>query len=220
MNLLLRYYSLKRLHLFIGIILANLLLIWLSKAVLINEIVFYNTYSEQLTYDRSLQLFENMKSIAWLSYAIVPVILFVKYSLVSLLLYTGIILCNFQYKVSLGSVFKIVIASEIVFIIAGIFKFLWFYFFAGNYDLNDLGFFYPLSLINFFNPSEVSRIWLYPLQTINLFHLCYIISISYGLSKVCELEKADSEKIVLLSYLPGLVIWVALIMFITIDTSL
>jgi len=220
MNLLLRYYSLKRLHLFIGIILANLLLIWLSKAVLINEIVFYNTYSEQLTYDRSLQLFENMKSIAWLSYAIVPVILFVKSSLVSLLLYTGIILCNFQYKVSLGSVFKIVIASEIVFIIAGIFKFLWFYFFAGNYDLNDLGFFYPLSLINFFNPSEVSRIWLYPLQTINLFHLCYIISISYGLSKVCELEKADSEKIVLLSYLPGLVIWVALIMFITIDTSL
>ena len=220
MNLLLRYYSLKRLHLFIGVILANLLLIWLSKAVLINEIVFYNTYSEQLTYDRSLQLFENMKSIAWLSYAIVPVILFVKSSLVSLLLYTGIILCNFQYKVSLGSVFKIVIASEIVFIIAGIFKFLWFYFFAGNYDLNDLGFFYPLSLINFFNPSEVSRIWLYPLQTINLFHLCYIISISYGLSKVCELEKADSEKIVLLSYLPGLVIWVALIMFITIDTSL
>lgn len=220
MNLLLRYYRLKRLHLFIGIILANLLIIWLSKALLINEIVFYNTYSEQLTYDRSLQLFENMKSIAWISYAFVPVILFVKFSLVSLLLYTGIILCNIHHKVSLGSVFKIVIASEMVFIIAALFKFLWFYFFAGNYDLNDLGFFYPLSLINFFSPSEVSKIWLYPLQTINLFHLCYIISISYGLSKVCELEKADSEKVVLLSYLPGLVIWVALIMFITIDISL
>jgi len=220
MNLLLRYYGLKRLHLFLGIILANLLIIWLSKALLINEIVFYNTYSEQLTYDRSLQLFENMKSIAWISYAFVPVILFVKFSLVSLLLYTGIILCNIQHKVSLGSVFKIVIASEMVFIIAGLFKFLWFYFFAGNYDLNDLGFFYPLSLINFFSPSEVSKIWLYPLQTINLFHLCYLISISFGLSKVCELEKADSEKVVLLSYLPGLVIWVALIMFITIDISL
>jgi hypothetical protein len=161
-----------------------------------------------------------MKSIAWISYAFVPLILFIKFSLVSLLLYTGIILCNIQYKVSLGSVFKIVIASEIVFIIAGLFKFLWFYLFAGNYDMNDLGFFYPLSLINFFNPSEVSKIWLYPLQTINLFHLCYIISISYGLSKVSELDKSDSDKVVLLSYLPGLVIWVALIMFITIDTSL
>jgi len=219
MNLLLRYYSLKRLHLFIGIILANLILIWLSKSVLINDIVFYNTYSEQLTYDRSLKLFENMKSIAWIGYAFAPVILLIKFSLVSLLIYTGIIFCNIQDKVSLGSVFKIVIASELVFIIAGLFKFLWFYLFAGNYDLNDLGFFYPLSLINFFNPSEVSKLWLYPLQTINLFHLVYILSISYGLSRVCELEKSDSEKVVLLSYLPGLVIWIALIMFLTVDIS-
>lgn len=219
MNLLLRYYSLKRLHLFIGIILANLLLVWLSKSVLVNEIVFYNTYSEQLTYDRSLKLFENMNSIAWISYAFAPVILLIKFSLVSLLIFTGIIFCNIRDKVSPGSVFKIVIASELVFVIAGLFKFLWFYLFAGNYDLNDLGFFYPLSLINFFTPSEVSKLWLYPLQTINLFHLCYIISISWGLSKVCQLEKADSEKVVLLSYLPGLVIWVALIMFLTIDIS-
>ncbi|MFA5819344.1 MAG: hypothetical protein WC854_08710 [Bacteroidales bacterium] len=220
MSLLLRYYSLNRLQLFIGIVLANLIIIWLSKSVLINEIVFYNTFSEQLTYDRSLKLFDDLKRFAWISYAFTPIMLLVKFSLVSLVLYIGIVFCNIQDKVSLGSVFKIVIASEIVFVCAGFVKFLWFYLFAGNYDLNDLDFFYPLSLINFFKTAEVSRFWLFPLQTVNLFHLVYIISISYGLNKVYKIEKPDSEKIVLLSYLPALVLWVALIMFLSIDASL
>jgi hypothetical protein len=219
MNLLFRYYSLKWLYLFIGIVLANLLLAWLSKTLLINEIVFYNTFSEQLTYDRSLRLFENMKNIAVISYALTPVILIIKFLLVSMLIYIGVVFSNLQDKVTLGSVFKIVTASELVFVIAGLLKFLWFYLFAGNYNLNDLGFFYPLSLINFFRPSEVSKYWIYPLQTINLFNVCYIISLSYGLNKVYKLEKTDSEKIVLLTYMPGLVLWIVLALFLTIDIS-
>ncbi len=220
MSLLLQYYNLKRLHLLIGIVLADLILIWLSKSVLINEIVFYNTYSEQLTYDRSLRLFDDLNRISWISYAFTPIMLLIKFSLVSLVLYTGIVFYNLQEKVSLGSVFKIVIASEIIFVGAGILKFLWFYLFAGNYNLNDLGFFYPLSLINFFKIAEVSRVWIFPLQTVNLFHLVYIISISYGLSRICNINRTDSDKIVLLSYLPALVLWVALIMFLSIDASL
>jgi hypothetical protein len=220
MNLLLRYYNLKGIYLFFGVVLANLILIWLSKAILITDIVFYNTYSEQLTYDRSLRLFENMNQISWISYAFTPIMLLIKFSLVSMVLYIGVVFCNIQDKVSLGSVFKIVIASEVIFICAGFIKFLWFYFFAGNYDLNDLGFFYPLSLINFFKTAEVTRVWIYPLQTINIFHLVYVLLISYGLNKVCETGKSDSDKIVLLSYLPALILWVALIMFLTIDASL
>ena len=220
MNLLLRYYSLKRLHLFILIVLLNLIIIWLSKSILINETVFYNTYSEQLTYDRAIKLFERMKDISWISYAFTPLLLLIKFSLVSLVLYTGVVFCNLQGKISLGSVFKIVIASEIIFIIAGFFKFLWFYLFAGNYDLNDLGFFYPVSLINLFNRTEVSNLWRYPLQTVNMFHLLYILLLSYGFISLNRINRKESEKIVLLSYLPTLILWVALVMFISIDASL
>ena len=220
MNLLLRYFSLSRLQLFIGIVLANLVIIWLSKAVLINEIVFYNTFSEQLTYDRSIKLFDDMRRFAWIGYAVTPVILLIKFSLVSLVLYAGIIFCNIQDRVSLGSVFKIVIASEIIFVCASLFKVIWFYFLAGNYDLNDIGFFYPLSLINLFKISEVNKLWIFPLQTVNIFQVIYVISISYGLNKVCKVDNPDSDKIVLLSYLPALVLWVVLIMFLTIDASL
>ena len=218
MTLLLRYYNLNRFHLSLFIILGNLALIWLSKSVLINEIAFYNAYSEQLTYDRALQLFEDFQSISWVSYVFGPVILLIKFSLVSLVLYIGIIFNNIQYKVPLGSVFKIVIASDIVFLLSGLTKFIWFYFFAGNYNLNDIAFFYPLSLINIFEITEVEKIWVYPMQTVNMYHLAYLVLLSYGLNNVCKIEKSYSDKIVLLSYVPALILWVTLIMFITIDT--
>jgi hypothetical protein len=220
MNLLLRYYSLKRLHLFILVVLLNLIIIWLSRSVLINETVFYNTYSEQLTYDRAMNLFERMKDFSWISYAFTPILLLIKFSLISMVLYTGVVFCNLQDKISLGSVFKIVIGSEIIFVIAGFLKFLWFYLFAGNYDLNELGFFYPVSLINLFKESEVSNLWRYPLQTVNLFHLIYILLLSYGFSNLNRINRKESEKIVLLSYLPILILWVVLVMFISIDASL
>jgi len=220
MSLLLWYYSLKRLQLFIFIVVANVIIIWLSKSVLVNEIVFYNTFSEQLTYDRSLKLFEDLQKVSWISYAFTPIILLIKSSLISLVLYIGIVFCNIQYRISLGSVFKIVIASEIIFVCASLVKFLWFYLFAGNYDLNDISFFYPLSLINFFKSSEVSSIWIFPLQTVNLFQLFYILLLSYGLNRTGRIEKSDSEKVVLIAYIPSLVLWVALIMFLTIDSAI
>jgi hypothetical protein len=220
MNLLERYYSLTRLQLFIIIVVASLILIWLSRTLLINEVVFYNAYSEQLTYDRSLKLFEDFNKLSWITYVISPLILLIKFSIISFVLYIGIVLYNVHSKISLSSVFKIVMASEAIFVLAGIIKLSWFYFFAGNYDLNDLGFYYPLSLINFFKRSELSKIWVFPFQTVNIFHILYIISISYGLNRICLIEKSDSDKIVLLSYIPALVLWIVFIMFLTIDVSL
>jgi hypothetical protein len=207
-------------RLFTLIVVLNLVIMFLSRAGLINEIVFYNTFSEQFTYDRSLKLFEDMKRFSWIGYALSPVILLIKFSLVSTVIYIGIVFVDSGVKISLGSVFRVVTASEIVFVCGSFLKFLWFYFFAGNYDMNDLGFFYPLSLINFFATGDVNKLWIFPLQTVNLFQIIYIISVSYGLHKVCKIEKADSEKIVLISYLPAMVLWVAFIMFISVETSL
>jgi hypothetical protein len=220
MNLLDRYYSLTRLQLFITIIVASLILIWLSRTLLINEVVFYNAYSEQLTYERSLKLFEDLKRLSWITYVFTPLFLLIKFSIISFVLYIGIVLYNVQSKISLSSVFKIVMASEAIFVLAGIIKICWFYFFAGNYDLNDLGFFYPFSLVNFFKRSELSKIWVFPFQSVNIFHILYIISISYGLNRICLIEKGASDKIVLLSYIPALVLWIVFIMFLTIDVSI
>lgn len=220
MNTLLQYFRIKKLYLFIAIIIANMLMMWLSKSTLINETIFYNTYSEQLSYDRSMELFESLKKYSWIGYVFIPIALFIKFSLVSIIVYVGIFFYDLHEGITFKNIFGIVIASEIVFLIAGMVKFLWFCFFAGNYDLNDLNFFYPLALSNFFSQSEVDKIWIFPLQVLNLFQLIYILSLSFGLYAQTGIEKSKLEKAVMLSYLPGLIFWIALIMFLSIGSSL
>jgi hypothetical protein len=220
MNLLIQYFRLNKFYLFLAIVIANMLLIWLSKSILINDVVFYNTYSEQLSYERSMELFEVLKKYSWIGYASVPIVFIIKLSFVSIIIYAGVFLCDLHEKISFKKVFGVVIASEIVFFIASLIKFFWFSFFAGNYDLNDMNFFYPLSLINLFSRAEVNKIWIFPLQILNLFQIIYLLLMSYGLYVQTGINKAKTERAILVSYLPGLVIWVAFIMFLTIGSSL
>lgn len=220
MNILIQYFRVKKLYLFIAIVIANMLMMWLSKFTLVNETIFYNTYSEQLSYDRSMELFESLNKYSWIGYVFIPIALFIKFSLVSIVVYIGIFFCDLHEGVSFRNIFGVVVASEIVFLIASLLKSLWFCFFAGNYDLNDLNFFYPLSLSNFFSQSEVDKIWIFPLQVLNLFQLIYILSLSFGLYAQTGIEKAKVEKAVMFSYLPGLIFWIALIMFLSIGSSL
>jgi hypothetical protein len=167
-----------------------------------------------------MQLFEGLKKYSWIGYATMPIALIIKFSLVSIIIYTGIFFCELHEKISFKKIFGVVIASEIVFLFTSLVKFIWFCFFAGNYDLNDMNFFYPLSLCNLFSQSEVDKLWIFPLQILNLFQIIYILLLSYGLYVQTGIQQAKIEKAVLISYLPGLVIWVALIMFLTIGSSL
>jgi hypothetical protein len=217
MNPLLKFYSLRHSQLTLFIILSNLLLAWISKEFLVTETVFYNSYSEMLTLERAMQLFAEFKHYSWIGYILTPFLLYLKFLLISFVLYIGVIFIGNQYKVPLKAVLKVVIASEIIFLLGALVKIIWFCFFAGNYIMQDLGFFYPLSLANIFRPTEIQQIWSYPLQTVNLFHFIYILLLSYGLNNICEIRKSESEKIVLVSYIPALVLWITFIMFLSVD---
>jgi hypothetical protein len=218
MNSLERYFSLKQFNLYILISTSYLLLIWFSKNILINETVFYNSFSEQLTYERSIKLFEEMRSLSWINYVLFPLVLLIKISLITFVLYIGVFFCDIHHKLSFDKIFRIVTGCEIVFVFAGFSKIFWIYFFGGNYELDDINFFYPLSLINLFKISEVNKFWIFPLQTVNMFQVFYILLLSYGLYKIGKIEKIQSDKIVVLSYIPALVFWVVLIMFLSIDS--
>ncbi len=197
----------------------NLLILFLSQTALINEIVFFNTYSEQLTYDRALEVFSKMESLAWVGYIITPVLMLIKFSAISVLLYIGVFFSDLHKEITLGKIFKVVIASELVFIVASIIKLLWFIFFAGNYTLDDMSFFYPLSLINLFSRSEVAAYWIYPLQTVNFFQLVYILLLALGLSKISSIKRETADKVVLATYVPAIAVWIALVMFLSIDVQ-
>jgi hypothetical protein len=212
--------SVKGWKLFLGIVTLNLLVIFLSQVILINEIVFFNTYSEQLTYDRSMELFQKMRSYSWVSYFLVTVLLLLKFTAIAVLLYIGVYFSDLHRELPLGRIFKVVIISESIFVTASIFKLLWFVFFAGNYTLEDISYFYPLSLINLFSRSEVATYWVYPLQTVNIFQFLYVLQLAFGLSKAGSVKKSLAERVVLSTYIPAIAVWITVIMFLTTDAML
>lgn len=219
MKILESYFDIQKWKLFSGIVLANLLLLWFSQFALINETVFFNTYSDRLTYERSMELFTGMRTYSWTGYIFTPLLLLTKFFILSLVIFTGIFFMDLEKKITLGSVFKVVIASEIVFVFASAAKLLWFLFFAGNYTLDDMGFFYPLSLINLFNRNEVASYWIYPLQMVNIFQVAYILTLAAGLSVICKVKRVITDRIIMITYLPAVALWTVLVMFLTINVT-
>lgn len=211
-------FSLRGWKMFSGIVLVELLILWVSQTVLIDEIIFFNTYSEQLTYELSMEIFSAMRSYSWISYAILPILLLLKFSTLSVLIYIGAFFSDLHKDITLGKIFKVVVISEIVFVVASVIKVLWFILFAGNYTLDDMNFFYPLSLINLFSRSEVASYWVYPLQTINIFQVFYVLLLAFGLSRIGSVKKISVDRIVLSTYVPAIAVWIAMVLFLTIDT--
>lgn len=213
-SIITNYYCTKTKYLLLIIILLSIANQWVFNSLLINEDVFYNTFSNQLAYDRIIGLFNKTMKIAWISYLLQPVMCFIKFLLVSIVLYIGLFFLDLNGEIKFETVFKVVVASELIFILAGIIKIFWFAFISYSYDLNDLAFFYPLSLSNFFKSGEVNKMWIYPLQVLNIFHLIYIIGLVQGLQALCG-KNQIIEKVVLITYLPGLILWIVLLIFLS-----
>ncbi len=218
MGLLKAYFRLSWIRLYFIILLLYLLTMLFSQS-LVDETVYFNTYSEQLTFDRAVDLYHSMMSLSWVGYALFPFIILLKVLAVSMIIYTGVLLLNRNRQLTLGTVIRVVTGSEVIFVIAGVMKALWFCFFAENYTLYDLNFFYPFSLANMFKPDEVSALWIFPLQTVNLFNILYLLLLAYGIRVPGNMERTLSDRIVAGTYLPALVLWVAFIMFLSVSNS-
>jgi len=167
-----------------------------------------------------MELYGILKKYSWVGFALSPFILLIKVTAISLVLYMGVLFFNLQKQLSLGMMFRVVTASEMVFVAAGIIKVLWFYFFAGNYTMTDLNFFYPASLINLFSPEEIDKFWIFPLQTVNLFNLGYLLLLAYGITIVGKIDKVSSEKIVVGTYVPALILWITLMLFLSVNKNI
>jgi hypothetical protein len=191
-----------------------LLLTIITKYFLISDMLYFNSLAEQLSYEQIQELLASGEKWAWLGYALIPVIYAIKCSLVALCLGLGcfFITNRFEFK----KLFGVAVAAEFVFLIPAVGKLLWFLFIQTDYTLEDLQFFYPLSALSLFDYHTVQPWLLYPLQVLNVFELIYWMVLAYGLSQVLprpDLSRAMS--VVLSSYGTGLVIWVAVVMFLT-----
>ena len=143
----------------------------------------------------------------------IPIIYFLKLSSVTICLSLGVFFSTNQFN--FNKFFSISLKAEFIFLVAILCKILWFSFFQTNYSLNDLQVFYPLSMLNIIEISTVEPWLKYPLQILNVFEVIYCVVLYKNIEQIMP----SNGTAAIFSYLVGLCIWVALVMFLTLTYS-
>ena len=195
---------------FISILLSELL----KKTVYLDKLL-YNSLAEELTSKQIENLFEFKKKWQWINYVLPPILLLIKTSTITTILYIGLFFSNKDLK--FNTILNIVLKAEFVFLFVPVFKIIWFYFFQTHYTLEDIQYFYPLSALNITGYKGLEIWFIYPFQVLNLFELLYIIYLGFEIGKLTQTNTDYGLKIIAFSYAPSLLLWVATVMFFTLN---
>lgn len=206
----------KRL-LFCGLCLTMIGYIVVTKYLLIDESLYFNSFAEQLSYERIEQLIENEKKWAWLGYVLIPVWFLIKITLVASCLWLVVFFA--ELKLSFGKLAGIVVVAETVSLVPPLIKLGWFLFVQTDYTLTDLQWFSPLSALSLFDRDHVQTYLAYPLQLLSVWELTYWIVLAHGLGKLMGKSTAEGFRWVALSYGPALTLWVVFVVFLSVNLA-
>ena len=202
---------------FILLCLSSILLTYAGKTFLISEDLYFQFFGDQLSYERITQIISIQEKWEWTSYVFVPVYYVVKIFLVSICIYIGAIII--AVDISFKKICQMALLAEAVFLVPGIFKLFWFIFVQTDYTLSDIQMFYPLSLLNFFDPDSLDVWLIYPLQLINIFEVIYLLILAYGLFLATQSSYSRMLSLIVCTYGTGLFIWTIAVMFLTVSFS-
>lgn len=159
----------------------------------------------------------------YLNFIIIPTSILIKIFTVSFVVYLGTFL--FNLKTSFKKLLSLVIKLEYVFLLPILYEIIYFKFINTTASLNDIQYFYPLSALNIVGYQGLDAWFIYPLQVLNLFELAYWLLLSYFIGNLAFTEKDEGKpmvlgfKIVASSYGSALLLWVAVVMFFTLNYS-
>lgn len=173
--------------------------------------------SDSLTIQQLNNYFEFQDKWHWLTYLLIPLLLLLKTSIITVVLYIGLFISNKDLKYK--KIWNAVLNAEFVFLLVPIFKVCWFLLFQPNYILLDVQNFFPLSALNIIGYKNLESWLIYPFQILNLFELSYIIYLAFQIGKLTNTNTDHGLKIVGVSYVPTLFLWVTTVMFFTLNYS-
>jgi hypothetical protein len=212
---------------FITLVILYFIISYITNFFLVNDELFIIYLGDEYTTKYINDFLSSKKKWEWISYTIIPLFLLIKTTLISSILYIGTFFYS-KKKVVFKQLFHITIIAEFLFLLVGVAKVIWFYFFQTTYTLEDLQYFYPLSALNIVGFKGLEAWFIYPLQTINLFELAYWLLLSYYIGKIASPTKNGiiskypidfGLKIVASSYGSALLLWVVVVMFFTLNNS-
>ena len=157
---------------FFYVLIISCILMELTKYVLNVNQLLYNSLINNITERQVVEILNYQKKWKFLSFLFLSIVVFLKTSIITSILYVGIFFS--KSDITFRSIFNKVVQAEFIFLLAPIFKIIWFYFFQTTYKLEDIQNFFPLSAINITGYEGLEPWYIYPLQTLNLFEVAYI----------------------------------------------
>lgn len=202
---------------FVSLSLLTILVTYASGELLDFEQLFSNSLAEQMTAGQVEDLLNVRNKWEWLAYVVIPLMLLIKVSVIAFVLDVGLFF--FSKKIAYKKLFGMVVRAEFVFLLVVIIKTIWFSLIQTDFILDDLQYYYPLSMLNLIGHEEIEAWFIYPFQLLNLFQVAYWFILAWMLGRELKSDLGSGLKIVLSSYGTGLLIWVVAMMFLTLNMS-
>lgn len=205
--------NLKNIHLFF-ILLILMLINTLLVSELITDELMQNTYSGQLSADMIGKMLKMQRQYWWVSYVMMPVILFLKLSLSASCVWIGTVFNGLEQKFK--SIWRIFLLAEFVFIVQMIIKTTLLYFMDIE-TMDDINNFIPLSLYSLLDIESIPSYLRYPSALFNVFEVIYWFVLAYLLRPKLNSKFSTSLFFVFKTYGLGLLIWMSLMVFLTLN---
>lgn len=184
--------------LFILLCLSTLLLLYVKITFIENE-----TAAFEFLQDRPEGAI--LRIISTLKYLSIPFIYLWKFTVIAFVIWVGCFM--FGYRVTYAQCWGVVIGAEFIFLVPEVLKILWFLFIQKDPAYNDIGSFYPLSLIHFVDYYSLDKRWAYPLRALNLFEIAYWFLLVEGIHYFARKDKKYVWVIVSCSYILIFFLW-------------
>ena len=207
---------------FILLILVTLLLTYEYNYFIQTDSVFVQNFSDKYTQEAINHILDWRHAWSWIGYVFIPISKYISTTIIALIisLVTWILYLNeLNPNIKFSDTWRIVLFAQWSSVTAMVTKIGWFGFIHTNFTLEELASFYPLSIINFFDIKNLDKLYVYPIQLINIFELVYWIILVVGIKSLLNSTWFKSFKIVFLSYGVTMIVWIIVVMFILLNLS-
>jgi len=189
---------------------------FLTNYWILTDGFYYSAFGNRLSEERIEAFIGLNKQLQWIGYIMIPFFMTLKWIILASVLYVGLFLFNqpIPFNVSV----KIIIIAEFAILLAVLVKMTLFLIYMPH-SIEEVQFFYPLSVLHFFSIKQVPTFLVYPLQQLNLFEVIYWILITAGIQTFTKNTFTKAIKITASSYGVAMLLWILVIAFVQLQFS-
>lgn len=205
-----KYFQLKTWIVLTIIILVELAFNLLLQYYAADGKILYNSFAEELTLEEIESTGKLAQSYTWMSWVWAPTYILLQALLIAVCINVGTLLL--RYDIKFKEIFGVVIKASGIFAVARLLVIAGYLYF-GVQSLDDLNYLPNFSLYELLDEQAVPEWAIFPLQTINIVQILFILLLAFGLNLLQKRGMKRWVPVVLGTYGTGVAICTILIIF-------